>query len=129
MKIELRSSNMPISDAMREHVGRRIDFAVRRFASRIERIVVRLVDVNGPKGGPDKRCRIIARFAPHGSVIVEATDADAYVAASQAAIRLDERVSRALMRRRTLPLTARRRGQRRERDRGRLWRIAEEESS
>lgn len=128
MKIELRSSNMPISDAMREHVGRRIDFAVRRFARHIERIVVRLADVNGPKGGPDKRCRIIARFAPRGSVIVEATDADAYVAASQAAIRLDERVSRALLRRRTRPVSSLRRGQRRERNREPRWLLEEEPS-
>ncbi len=98
--IELRSSNLPISTAMREHVDRRIDFAIRRFASRIDRVIVRLVDVNGPKGGPDKRCRIIARFSPVGSVIVEATDADVYAATTQAAIRLDECVARALTRRR-----------------------------
>jgi putative sigma-54 modulation protein len=122
MNIELRSSNLPISEALREHVSRRIDFAVRRFASRIDRIVVRLVDVNGPRGGPDKRCRIIARLSPAGSVIVEATDADVYVAASQAAIRLDERVARALAtRKRPRPASTRRGGTRLTRDRdGRL---------
>lgn len=100
MTIDLRSSRVEISDALRDHIERRVDFAVRRFAARIRRIVVRLVDLNGPRGGPDKRCRIIAFLEEEGSVIVEATDADAYAAASQAAGRLDERVRRALAKRR-----------------------------
>jgi ribosome-associated translation inhibitor RaiA len=108
LDIELRSSNLPISTALREHVARRIDFALRRFAIRIERIVVRLVDVNGPKGGLDKRCRIVARLSRSRSVVVEAIDADAYVAVSQAAIRLDERVARLVTRRRPRPLATRR---------------------
>jgi ribosomal subunit interface protein len=112
MMIDLRSSNLPISLALREHIERRLDFAIRRFASRISRVVVRLVDVNGPRGGPDKRCRIIAHLSPTGNVMVEATDADVYAAASQAAIRLDERVARALQRRRPRPLSARHGGAR-----------------
>ena len=97
--IDLRSPNLPISVALREHVVRRLDFALRRFSHRIDRIVVRIVDVNGPRGGPDKRCRIVAHLERAQVVLVEATDSDAYVAVSQAAIRLDERVSRALTRR------------------------------
>jgi putative sigma-54 modulation protein len=120
MKIEVRSSNLPISDALRAHVARRLDFAIRRFAARVEEVVVRLVDVNGPKGGPDKRCRIIARLTPERSVVVEATDADAYMAVTQAAIRLDERVSRAITRRRPRPLAVRRTGARRSRVRAAL---------
>ncbi len=108
--IEVRSSNVSVSVALREHISRRLDFAVRRFAHRIERIMVRLVDVNGPKGGPDKRCRILARLTTERTVVVEATEADAYAAVSQAAIRLDERVARALAhaRRRSRPVAERR---------------------
>jgi ribosomal subunit interface protein len=124
LDIELRSSNLPISEALHEHVARRIDFAIRRFQGHVARVLVRLVDVNGPKGGPDKRCRIIVRLSPVGSVIVEATDADVYVAASQAAIRLDERVARALTRRRPRPLHTRHGGARL----GRRWSSAPDSS-
>lgn len=106
MIIDLRGSNVPISEALREHILRKLDFAIRRFASRVDRVVVRLVDVNGPKGGPDKRCRMIAHLSSAESLVVEATDADAYAATSQAAARLDERVARALTRRRPRPLGA-----------------------
>lgn len=108
--IDLRSPNLPISVALREHVVRRLDFALRRFSHRIERVVVRIVDINGPKGGPDKRCRIVAHLEKAQIVLVEATDSDAYVAVSQAAIRLDERVSRALTRRDPRALARRRIG-------------------
>lgn len=109
--IDLRSSNLPISVALREHVVRRLDFAIRRFAHRIDKVVVRIVDVNGPKGGPDKRCRMVAHYeeGPH-VLLVEATDSDAYVAVSQAAIRLEERVARALSRRGSRAIANRRIG-------------------
>ncbi len=98
--IDLRSSNVPISLSLREHVSRRLDFAIRRFAQHVDRVIVRLVDLNGPKGGPDKRCRMLLYLDGPETVVVEATDSDAYAAVSQAAMRLDESVARALMRRR-----------------------------
>ena len=108
--IDLRSSNLDISVALREHVVRRLDFAIRRFAHRIDKVVVRIVDVNGPKGGPDKRCRMVAHYEGPHALLVEATDSDAYVAVSQAAIRLEERVARALTRRSRRALASRRIG-------------------
>lgn len=101
MNIEIRSSTVPLSEALAEHISRRLTFALRRFADTIEHVVVRLIDLNGPKGGLDKRCRIAARLTSRTpSIVVEATDADAYVAVSQAAARLDERVARALSKKR-----------------------------
>lgn len=117
MRIEVRGSTVPISEALEEHILRRLDFALRRFADSVDRVIVRLVDLNGPKGGVDKRCRIAARLiSPAPAVIVEATDAGAYMAVSLAAARLEERVARALSRQRDWAAPVRnaaRRGQRR----------------
>ena len=123
--IELRSWNVPLSEAMREHVVRRLGFALGRFAHRIERVVVRLVDINGPKGGVDKRCRIVVQLTQARSVIVEAIDSDAYAAISQAAIRADETVARAITRRRTRPIACRHGGARLARQRARLEEAAD----
>jgi ribosome-associated translation inhibitor RaiA len=118
--IELRSWNVPLSDALREHTERRLDFALRRFAHRIERVTVRLVDINGPKGGLDKRCRIVVELSPARSLVVEATDSDAYSAVSQAAARADETVARAVTRRRPRPIATRHGGARLAREHARL---------
>jgi putative sigma-54 modulation protein len=100
MRIEARTSNVPISEALHMHISRKLDFALRRFENRTVRVVLRLVDLNGPKGGPDKRCRVAARLSTGPTVIAEATDADAYVAVTHAAARLHDKIARALGRRR-----------------------------
>jgi len=99
MEIEIRPGNLPVSEALRGHIERKLAPPLRRFETRIRRVVVRLVDLNGPRGGVDKRCRILARLSPSQVVVAEATDADAYVAVSQAALRLDDRVWRVTVRR------------------------------
>lgn len=113
MKIEVRGTTFPITGPLEEHITRRVDFALRRFAGQVDRVVVRLADLNGPKGGPDKRCRIAARLTTATpDVIVEATDADAYAAVSLAAARLDERVTRTLSKKHALTPAARAAGRR-----------------
>jgi putative sigma-54 modulation protein len=94
MKLELRTSNLQSSPSLEAHVVRKLDFALRRFAGRIERVLVRLADINGPRGGQDKRCRIAASLSGAPSVIVEATHANAYVAITHAAARLHAQVAR-----------------------------------
>lgn len=99
MKIEVRASNVPISEPLALHIVQRLKFALRRYASRVEHVVVRLVDLNGPKGGPDKRCTLSAQLSSPGErLLAAAIDADAYVAVSQAAARLDARASRVIRR-------------------------------
>src|SRR3954462_13204550 len=45
-----------------------------------------LTDVNGPRGGPDKRCRVVAHLAT-GPVVVSRTGPDPVAAVSAAAAR------------------------------------------
>lgn len=107
MRVEVRASNIPISEPLALHITKRLDFALRRYAGRIDHVLVRLVDLNGPKGGVDKRCSITAQLAsPSEKVLVAAVDSDAYVAVSQATARLDSRISRAIRRVRTLSTKA-----------------------
>ena len=98
----MRESNVRVSDSLRDHVARKLGLATRRFVGRVERVVVRLVDLNGPRGGVDKRCRMTVRLAESGaSFVVEGTDDDPYTAVTLAAARVDERISRVASRRRT----------------------------
>lgn len=107
--LEIRSRNLSLSPALREHVARKVDYAVRRLAHHVDRVVVRIVDVNGPKGGEDKRARVIAHLSGGADVVVEATGADAYGAVSRSVARLDEAVARSVERgRRRGPHTIRR---------------------
>jgi ribosome-associated translation inhibitor RaiA len=65
------SSNIQLSDELREYVDRRLGLALDRFAHRIERVQVRLEDVNGARGGVDKHCRIHVFGRPSWRIQVE----------------------------------------------------------
>ncbi len=99
-RLDLHSPNLSISASMRAYVERRLAFALRRFSHRVERIAVSVVDVNGPKGGVDKACRLVAYVRGLRPLIVEETASSEHASVSQAAARLEEHVARALDRRR-----------------------------
>lgn len=47
-----------------------VESGLSRFANRLTRVEVHLSDINGPKGGVDRRCAIEARPASHQPVAV-----------------------------------------------------------
>ena len=57
-----------------EHIERRLRFALARFGNRVERVIVFLQDRNGPKGGIDKVCRILAKVQGCGSMMAAVAD-------------------------------------------------------
>lgn len=61
MQIDFRSRGIDATGEIREYASRRIGFALGRFADRIVRITITLADINGPRGGTDKSCRISIR--------------------------------------------------------------------
>jgi putative sigma-54 modulation protein len=52
---------------------RRLHFATDRFRKDIREIGVALRDVNGPRGGVDKQCKVTAMLRRGGSVEIEET--------------------------------------------------------
>ncbi|MFN8092532.1 MAG: HPF/RaiA family ribosome-associated protein [Vicinamibacteria bacterium] len=98
MRVTLRTRGLAPSGAISSHVERRLRFAAGRFESRLESVRVRLADTNGPRGGEDKSCRLRARVAGAGEVVVEDADADLYVAIDRAAVRFGRAVARAVER-------------------------------
>ena len=96
MNVQLRGQGTELSMALRAHAERCVAFALRRFARRIDRVTVWLEDVNGPRGGVDKRCRITVRLRPNGGAFVAKSATDAYVAIGRAAGRAGAAVARKL---------------------------------
>jgi len=84
-----------ITQAGRSHVQRTVSMSIGRFIRHIRSIVVLLEDVNGPRGGIDKRCRLDLRLRPSGRLSSSANSTDIGVAVMKAARR-----ARALLQRR-----------------------------
>jgi hypothetical protein len=92
MRIDIRSLNDRVDDASRAFIERRLLFALGRFGSRIQRVMVRLEDLNGPRGGLDKRCHIEVRMPGRGVLVVDVRDLELGPAVSRAAERIARRV-------------------------------------
>ena len=99
MQIDIQSNGLVVTSSLRAYIKRRLRFALGWALT--SRLVVWLSDINGPRGGRDKRCKIQVQLG-HGrkSVLIEDTEADLYTAIDRAADRADRAVSRQLARRR-----------------------------
>lgn len=75
MLIEISNRNVTLDEKQREWVERRLQFALGRFASRIRRVSVVFSDINGARGGVDKKCRLRVVLIPDDEVIVTDTEA------------------------------------------------------
>ena len=103
MKIDIRRHHVELTEALRAHVERRLRFALGRFGARITAATVTIEDLNGPRGGVDKQCRITVALASAGHLRVEVLDTEVTPAVDQAADRIGRTVAREFERHHTYP--------------------------
>lgn len=100
MQIVVRSIHLDGSEALHEYATRKVKHAFRFIADPAARVLVLFSDVNGPRGGEDKLCRI--RLTGHREgAFVEVAHTDSYAAFDLAVERLTQTVRRQVERRRT----------------------------
>lgn len=102
MQIDIKARDFPLTEALRSHAVRRLRFALSCCGDHIQRVVIRLSDVNGPRGGADKCCHLQVVLTGLSDVVVEDTEADLYVAIDRAADRAGRTLVRKIDRRQTL---------------------------
>jgi len=87
-------------DKIRKKLGRKLG----KYRRTIERVSLRVTDVNGPRGGIDQICRIkvVLRHLP--SVVVETQNADLRTAFDRALTATERAVRRRLRRKRMKPV-------------------------
>ena len=66
----LFKSRHPQATDLRDLTERRVRFVLRRLGWLVPRADVQMSDVNGPRGGIDKRCQVELRTDGAGSVVV-----------------------------------------------------------
>lgn len=103
MKVEVRTRNVTSSEQLLSHVSRRLSFALRRFAREIDSAVVRLSDMNGPRGGEDKKCHLVIRGPRIRTISIEERSSDVGAGVDLLVDRAARTVARSLERRRDFP--------------------------
>jgi hypothetical protein len=72
----LFKSRHPLASELRDLAERRVRFVLRRLRALVPRAEIQMSDVNGPRGGIDKRCQVELRTDGAGSVVVASVAGD-----------------------------------------------------
>ncbi|KYG02619.1 hypothetical protein BE21_54675, partial [Sorangium cellulosum] len=108
--LAVRTTGVEIGPDVREYARERLGRRLSKFAVQIERVSVRLLDVNGPRGGVDTACRIKVVLSGLDSVIAQEVAAGVREAIDRSSHVVERAVSRAI--RRARPAAAPRDGDR-----------------
>lgn len=93
MRIHIRLHGLDHSNAFSEYATRRIEHVLERLGQNVSRVMLRIVDTNGPRGGDDKRCRLMISGPGLGTVILTEVGGDVY-SATEAALHRARRALR-----------------------------------
>ncbi|WP_374691844.1 HPF/RaiA family ribosome-associated protein [Accumulibacter sp.] len=111
MQITIHAKDIDVDAGLREHVQRRLHFALGWAQQHVGRVSVVLSDLNGPRGGADKCCRLRCALPGTPEMIVEDTQADLATAIDRVADRAGRTLARRLARQReNRPAQARQHG-------------------
>ncbi len=105
MRVEVRCHGIESSEALHQQALRLTRFGLARFSPKVVAVTVRLSDTSGPRGGEDKKCRILVRMADGNLLVVEELGVDVHAALARAARRVGHAVGRHL----SQPIRARQR--------------------
>ncbi len=101
---EVRVAGLQVDARRVAYIRGRLAMRLGKFADAIQRISVRLGDVNAWRGGLDKVCRIQVALRGLPSVVIERRDAAVGAAIDAALDGTEQAVTRSVQRRRTRPI-------------------------
>lgn len=94
MLLNVLSRGVVLTDSMRAAVQRKLDFALDRFGDRLDRVEVTIEDVNGPRGGVDKRVRLLLSGPVRRGVVIDERGDNVMAVMSSAANRASQVLGR-----------------------------------
>lgn len=100
MQITIHAKDIDVDAGLREHVQRRLHFALGWAQQHVGRVSVVLSDLNGPRGGADKCCRLRCALPGTPEMVIEDTQADLATAIDRVADRAGRTLARRLARQR-----------------------------
>lgn len=106
MKVEIRAHHLELTEGLQAYAEERVCFGLDWARHHVRKIMLRISDINGPRGGIDKRCQLRIPLPGMRDVVIEDTDADSRVAIGRAVDRAARTLERRFSRRRefgTLP--------------------------
>ncbi len=109
MILEINNKQAGMDQDVLRKVNHLLRFSLSRFEGVVSLVKARFFDVNGPKGGTDKRCRVSVKLRKSGQVVVLGEGSSFFEALNNCLGRLVRATRREIDRRRTKPIRKNRR--------------------
>lgn len=84
MHIDVNGNRVPIGERLRDHIEGQLESALSRLDGWVQQATVYLDDVNGPRGGARKLCRVMVTANSIGTVVVTETGESVQASTSRA---------------------------------------------
>ncbi len=94
MRLDIQSRGFELTDGLRQHTEQRLRAALGWAHSDVHKVVVRMSDINGPRGGRGNLCHVQVALRSAPNVVIEDTESDLYVAIDRAVDRAGRSVAR-----------------------------------
>ena len=98
MQIDIHTQDFALTDSLRKHAERRLFYALSCCEDFIQRIEMRLSDINDLHGGADKRCQLRVILDDLPDVVTDDIESDFYIAIERASDRSGRTVIRKIKR-------------------------------
>ncbi len=76
MQLDIQARNFPLTNALRGHIERHLGFALSARDDHIQCVIVRLSNINGPRGGADKFFHLQVVLTHLPDVVIEDMETD-----------------------------------------------------
>lgn len=76
MKLLLKARNIKLDPTTKAYLKHRASFAFARSRDLIRTLTITIADVNGPKGGSDKQCKVLIRTNNLSDIVITETQSN-----------------------------------------------------
>lgn len=101
MQIDIQARSFTLTNALKKYAEQKLKSSLSGCKDQLQRVVIRLSDINGPRGGEDKHCHIQVVLPGMPDVIIEDTENDMYAAIDKATDRASLAVTRKVTRKKS----------------------------
>lgn len=102
MKLDINVRNLSRNEAMLNHIHHRFSFAFSRISNHIESAAITVADINGPKGGVDKQCKLSIKPVGLNPIVVTEKRDNVRQAVDRCFARASQAINRKLKRKQGL---------------------------
>lgn len=102
MNLTIRTRHVHLTPVLHEQIRHRLYTAFGRISPWIRAVDVTISDINGPKGGLDKQCRLRVRGRSIPGIVIEHVGVDTLAVIADVAERAEQAVLRSVRRQRSL---------------------------